>query len=58
VLSCLHVEEPASGSEEGSSQEMRNTERFFILFLYLFTVGRRALIKYGVSVGQKMSYKK
>jgi hypothetical protein len=55
---CLHVEEPASGSEEGSIQEMHNTEQFFILFLCLFTVGRRALIKCGVSVGQKMLYKK
>jgi hypothetical protein len=36
VLSCLHLEEPALGSEEGGSQLMHNTENFFILFFVCF----------------------
>ena len=32
MLFCLHVEEPASGPEEGGSQLMHNTENFFNLF--------------------------
>ena len=31
VLLCLHVEQPASGSEEGGSQFMQNTENFIML---------------------------
>jgi hypothetical protein len=31
VLLCLHVDQPASGSEEGGSQLMQNTENFFML---------------------------
>jgi hypothetical protein len=31
VLFCLHVDQPASGSEEGGSQLMQNTEDFFML---------------------------
>jgi hypothetical protein len=41
VLFCLHLDEPALGSEMGGSQLMHNTENIFILFLFvcLFTVG-------------------
>jgi hypothetical protein len=31
LLLCLHVDEPVSGSEEGGSQLMQNTENFFML---------------------------
>jgi hypothetical protein len=40
VLLCLHVEQPASGSEEGGSQLMQNTD--FCMLYGLFTVGCRA----------------
>jgi hypothetical protein len=31
MLLCLHMEQPVSGSEEGGSQVMRNTENFCML---------------------------
>ena len=31
MLLCLHVEQPASGSEEGGGQFMQNTENFVML---------------------------
>jgi hypothetical protein len=31
LLLCLHVDQLASGSEEGGSQVMQNTENFFML---------------------------
>jgi hypothetical protein len=31
MLLCLHMEQPVSGSEEGGSQAMRNTENSFML---------------------------
>jgi len=35
LLLCLHVDQPASGSEEGGSQVMQNTENFFMLCLFV-----------------------
>jgi len=58
VLFCLDDEEPASGSEKRGSQLMHNTENLFILLFCLFTVGCRAWIKCGVSMGQNMLYKR
>jgi len=31
LLLCFHVDEPVSGSEEGGSQLMQNSENFFML---------------------------
>ncbi len=31
---CLHVQQPASGSEEGGSQFMQNTEKCCVLFVH------------------------
>jgi len=39
VRLCLHVEQPASGSEEGDSQLMRNSEHFFMLFCVCWQLG-------------------
>ena len=39
VLLCLHVDEPVSGSEEGGSQLMQNTENFFILCVVCSQLG-------------------
>ena len=53
-----------SGSEEGGSQVMQNTENFFMLCFVCVTVGCRAkehitmtLIKCDVSMGHQMLYK-
>ena len=39
VLLCLHVDEPVSGSEEGGSQLMQNTENFFVLCVVCSQLG-------------------
>ena len=53
VLFCLHVEEPASGSEEGGSQKMHNT----YICLFCFFVCQQLGAGLGISVGQTMLYK-
>jgi hypothetical protein len=41
VLLCLHVDQPASGSEDGGSQLMKNTENLCcILFVHSWVQGK------------------
>jgi len=42
VLLFLHADEPVSGSEEGGSQLMQNTENFFMLCFVFSQLGSRA----------------
>ena len=39
MLLCLHLEQPMSGSEDGDSQVMRNTENFFMLCFVCLQLG-------------------
>jgi hypothetical protein len=39
MLLCLHVDQPASGSEEGGSQLLQNTKNFFMLCFVFSQLG-------------------